>query len=102
MTLGPADGFRSATYETAFDLIGRRAWGLMFLTAGLSVVLAMRERTAQLLAGVLAMWAAAITWETAHQYITNGQANSIVAPVWAIVAATGLLAIVEWFGLDDE
>lgn len=101
MALGPNAGFRASAYETAYTLVERRIWGAAFLIAGILVVLKLTVRSAQVLAGVLGMWAAAIGWEVAWQVITEGETASIVAPTWSTAAALTMLAIVEWFGLDD-
>jgi hypothetical protein len=101
MAAGPDAGFRAASYGTAYELVERRVWGLAFLVAGALVVFQLCVRTAQVLAGVLGMWAAAIGFEVAWQIIREGETASIVAPTWSTAAAFTMLAIVEWFGLDD-
>lgn len=101
MAAGPDAGFRAAAYETAYALVDRRVWGLVFLVVGVLVVFRLCERTAQALAAVLGMWAAAIGWEVGKQVVLRGETSSIVAPTWATAACITMLAITEWFGLDD-
>jgi hypothetical protein len=101
MAAGPDAGFRAASYATAYELVERRVWGAAFLLAGLAVVLRLSVRSAMALAGVLGMWAAAIGFEVGWQIIREGETSSIVAPTWSTTAALTMLAIVEWFGLDD-